>query len=265
MAVPPRPVDNIIEPQILQSHGSFNLTPTLLLDFGATQSDYARVDVTVDPAQVTLILEQLHAFLSSLKTRDIDINQATFIRICRTLILKRVQDLFEREKCRRAPDFVRFYTQLPVPKALFDILNALGQCYDSTTGLTYDLIPVGMDAANPQDWYTINANDLNLWIREMHRYSDVYEMCEFPSKTDFQGRALQRLAFNVNAHGLIAVKAKSSIVRPSDVLIRMMLEQLFTANAVNFNACHIVCTDYLTADVVRAQYVGSYYKRSTRV
>lgn len=254
-AVPlPVPQDHLIQ----KSNGEVKLPPHLLLDFGSTRSDYHRVDMTLVVAGQDTVAAATWAQLSSLETRDIGITQAVFTKLWKTFMLKRAQDLFQQEKNRRAENFVRFYTNLPVPKPLYDLLCALGQCYDNTNGVTYDVIPPARLQQNPQDWYTLTAAELNTWIQEMRRYERVYEMCEFPQRSDFEGRALQRLSFN-DTNAVRQVKARSTIVRPSDTLVTLMHDQLFEPMP-NFAECHIVCTDQLHRSSVIASYVSSFVK-----
>jgi hypothetical protein len=92
----------------------------------------------------------------------------------------------------------------------------------------------------------------------MRRYGRVYEMCEFPQRSDFEGRALQRLDIE-DDNALRQVKARSTIVRPSDALITFMHDAIFTAGP-GFANCHIICTDKLHRTSVVASYVGSFVK-----
>lgn len=250
----PVPQDHLIQ----KSNGEVKLPPHLLLDFGSTRSDYHRVDMTLVVAGQDTVSSAVWRQLQHLETRDIGITEAVFIKLWKTFMLKRAQDLFQSEKNRRADNFVRFYTNLPVPKPLYDLLCALGQCYDNTNGVTYDIIPPARSQQNPQAWYTLTAADLNTWIQEMRRYERVYEMCEFPQRSDFEGRALQRLAYDDN-NALRQVKARSTIVRPSDTLITLMHDQLFEPMPT-YNECHIVCTDQLHRESVIASYVSSFVK-----
>jgi len=250
----PVPQDHLIQ----KSNGEVKLPPHLLLDFGATRSDYTRVDMTLVVAGQDTVSAAVWQQLRHLETRDIGITQAVFTKLWKTFMLKRAQDLFQSEKNRRAENFVRFYTNLPVPKPLYDLLCALGQCYDNTNGVTYDVIPPARTQQAPQDWYTLTAADLNTWIQEMRRYERVYEMCEFPQRSDFEGRALQRLSYD-DTNSLRQIKARTTIVRPSDALITLMHDQLFEPTP-DFAGCHIICTDQLHRPSVIASYVSSFVK-----
>lgn len=244
--------------QIQKSNGEIKLPPHMLLDFGATRSDYTRVDFTIAIANQDTMPTAVWEQLKRLEYRNIGITQAVFTKIWKTMILKRAQDLFQQTKNRRPDNFVRVYTNLPVPKPLYDLLCAMGQCYDNTNGITYDILPPPRDAAHPQDWYELQPNELNTWVAEMRRYGRVYEMCEFPQRSDFEGRALQRLDIE-DDNALRQVKARSTIVRPSDALITFMHDAIFTAGP-GFANCHIICTDKLHRTSVVASYVGSFVK-----
>jgi len=75
------------------------------------------VDAQVSVAQATnQQLEQLSAIA-------LPMDEVSFVRMWRTLNRKRVQDVFELEKHRRAEHFIRVMPNFPVPAPLADLLT----------------------------------------------------------------------------------------------------------------------------------------------
>lgn len=89
-------------------------------------------------------------------------SQLGFTRILKTLLLKRVQDIFEHEKPRRSEHFIRVMRNLPVPAPLADILYALGQHHGRALGTVYDRVPPPRPAV-PQPWWNMEPLVLDHW------------------------------------------------------------------------------------------------------
>lgn len=68
---------------------------------------------------------------------DLPITGENFIRMWKTLILKRVQDVYEKEKHVRSDHYVRLDRSILTPAPLTDLLYALG--YTEWLNITYTM------------------------------------------------------------------------------------------------------------------------------
>lgn len=93
-------------PPPMRANG-FQTSALDLLNFGRLDSDYTIVDHAVNINGQDSLPGMVHDQMSQLTTIDLQIDRPSFIRIWKTLILKRLQDVFEQEKRVRAQHFVR--------------------------------------------------------------------------------------------------------------------------------------------------------------
>lgn len=121
------------------------------LDFGRIDSTFRRVDRVFDIKGQWNVANAIYHQLSQLVTVELAISHTAFIRMWRTFILKRVQDVFENEKSRRTDNFVRMGRNLPLPKPLDDLLYSIGQRHSRALGTIFDAIPPPRDTT-PEDW-----------------------------------------------------------------------------------------------------------------
>ena len=73
------------------------------------------------------MLYNIRALVEQLGNADHPITQANFQRMWKTLILKRAQDVYEKEKHVRATNFVRIDRSMIMPSPLSDLLYSIGQ------------------------------------------------------------------------------------------------------------------------------------------
>lgn len=110
-----------------------------LMNFGRLDSDYTIVDHAVNINGQDTLPGMTYDQQSELTTIDLPIDRLMFIRVWKTLILKRLQDVFEQEKRVRAQHFVRLARNQLLPAPLADLLYALGSFHSPATGvLPYD-------------------------------------------------------------------------------------------------------------------------------
>lgn len=121
--------------------------------------------------------------LEQLSAIALPMDEVSFVRMWRTLIRKRVQDVFELEKHRRTEHFIHVKPNLPVPAplAIFNHRRALGTVFDM-------ILPAR--PAVPQLWWTLDNAILDHWGLITARMNTLYMMKEFPAKNEYKDRAI---------------------------------------------------------------------------
>jgi len=233
----------------------YRLPQRYTLDFGRLDRDYFIRDVHVNIDGQENLARATYNQMEQLTQMDLPIAEDDFVRVWKTLILKRIQDIFETEKCVRADHFVRITRSILLPAPLADLLYSLGMFLDTTSGITYHVIPPNRPA-QPQPWWTVDAALLAQWITTTHRMSHLFTMKEYPSIRDTEGRPLVLTAIQ-DANGFRSVKAISNQPTPADGLIRFVNDELFQDGVV-FNDCHLRMTEPMLIAHVRFDYLRDY-------
>lgn len=105
------------------------LTPSELIHLARTDADYVFVDMPLDVAAQVSLPQATYRQLVSLRVVDLPITEAEFMRVWRTLLLKRSQDVYEKCHSTRPDHYVRITQQTLVPGPLSDVLYHLGSEY----------------------------------------------------------------------------------------------------------------------------------------
>lgn len=113
----------------------------LLLNFGRLDSTYRRVNISLSIENQDSVARATYLQIEQLCAVGLPLTENQFIRMWKTLILKRSQDVYEQEKHTRAQDYVRVMRNLPVPGPLADLLYSIGQLHSRTLGTIFDIVP----------------------------------------------------------------------------------------------------------------------------
>lgn len=228
-----------------------------LIAFGRLDSDYQVVDLTAQVENQNALATAVYRQIESIVSIDLTITLAQFIRMWKTLYLKRLQDVFEAEKHQRHANFVRVGRQVPLPGPLADLMHAVGFHHSHADGHMYHVVPPAAPA-QPEAWRAIDQGILNLWTRELSRASPLYTIKEFPAMNQCADRPLC-LTLKHEVNNLAHIKAWTNEPAPTDAYIRAVNDDLFAAHAfINFDNASLTMTHQLDVTTLRAQYAGSY-------
>lgn len=137
----------------------FLSNPAILLEFGRLDSDHHSHEITINPANCNVALTDLWTTLTS-ACRPMAAHgcqQADFLRMSRTLLLKRVQDVMEEQNFQRPENYVRLSRSIQLPAPLGDFLSAVGTYISSTLGVRYTLTVPDRPAQKPPVWWTVDG------------------------------------------------------------------------------------------------------------
>lgn len=231
--------------------------PHASLQFGRMDSDYRVVDFTAQIENQNTLSAATYQAISAVTSINLDITQEQFVQMWKTILLKRVQDVYEAAKFSRPAGFVRLGRQIPIPGPLADLLHSIGHFHSNATGHNYHVIPPPAPVA-PEPWRAVNNDLLALWNREMHRVSPLYTMKEFPAMNQCGERPLV-LTTRQLANDVGIIKAWTNEPKQTDAFVRLANDDLFQEHPfINFANCSLTMTGAIFTPGFVNDYAGSY-------
>ena len=231
--------------------------PEWLLEGLSPISLHLTKTITVDPAHINHFIGLIYDQQEQLCMQALPIARNDYIRMCQTLLLKRVQDVHVRCFNTRAANFVRIYCNLDVPKPLYDLMSAIGRGFDPADGCHYFMSPVTKPAANPPNWWNVDAAILEHYVQMTRRMNSLYQHVEFSSPNDTDSRALGVTRVRV-MDNLSQVVSKTPTPTPAEGLLRMMCpDALLAGDVVPIDQCGFRLGDQQFSESFRLAYVGS--------
>lgn len=226
-------------------------------NFGRLDSVWTVQEHIVQVAAQATLPAEVYNQLQQISSEVLPLTLAEFTRMWRTLILKRVQDIYEMEKKQRPDNFVRLIRNIMMPAPLADLLYSLGSFYSPATGFDHHLTPPAR-AAQPPNWWSIDAAVLRNWDHLTLTMAKHYVMKEYPSQRETSGRPLV-LTIRQPIGQFLQIKAFTNEPRLNDAFINLVNDELFASPAryVVDNAA-LNMTNPLRAATIRGQYVASY-------
>lgn len=231
--------------------------PANQLAFGRLDCDFQVVDLIAQVENQDDLARATYQQILATLTIDLTMTEAQFIRMWKTIYLKRLQDVFEAEKHIRHANFIRIGRQIPLPAPLADLCHATGHFNSAATGHHYHVNPPAAPAA-PEPWRQVNNNLVALWTRELQRCAPNYQMKEFPAPNQCADRPLM-LTTQFVENDFSIVKAWTNEPKPTDGYIRTVNNDLYDRHAyINYDNSSLNMTQRVHVPSVRAQYAGSY-------
>lgn len=233
------------------------LLPCFTLDFFSPRSLHPTKTITVNPHYLTNFVGRIYDQQEQLCHNALPIERGHYIRMIKTLVLKRVQDVHEKCFNARAPHFVRLYRNIIVPKPIYDLMCAIGRGFNVHDGYHYYMSPVAQPNANPPNWWAIDHDILTNYQQFSRRMSPLYMHVEFPSTNDYDGRFIGCTRLQED-HGRTSVLASTPAPTPADGLLRIMNpDGFFGGDVPAVETCsYRLCDETVVAPVMNA-FIGS--------
>lgn len=233
--------------------------PHLSLTFGRMDSDYTVIDHPVQIANQDTLSGETYDQLQAISSIDLNMNRENFIRMWKTLILKRTQDIYEIEKNIRSDHFIRLTRTISLPAPLGDLLATLGSFHSSATGHFHHVTPPPRPA-EPETFWTVDNQIVISWNMLMARMQNLYLMKEFPSPREVDNRPITLIRRNFTANAqMLQLKANTNEAKLIDGFIVAVNDELFPdlgmftlANAA------LTVTPRFHVPSVRGAYIGAY-------
>ncbi|KAK6616793.1 hypothetical protein RUM43_015060 [Polyplax serrata] len=106
--------------------------------------------------------------LQTLVTVQLDVTEQDFIRMCKTLLLKRVQDVYKRERNVRPEYHVRLARTIIMLSPWAELLYAIGVYYSAACGIFVHIVQPP-PPAEPEPWWTVDPVFVMKLNKEMGR------------------------------------------------------------------------------------------------
>lgn len=198
----------------------------------------------------------VHRQMHQLTQIDLPVNEAEFVRMWRTLLLKRSQDIYEVEKQRNVANPIRIDRHIHVPAPMHDILSSIGSFHSNALGVVYHVVPPARPLVIP-DWYQIDHDLIQRYQISMNRMKNLYEMRRFPSHNDTKDRSIVLSTYADVEHER-SVKALTDEVLSIDAYVRFIHDNMLGQNAIAHANCHLMMSENLNLETARLEYIGAY-------
>lgn len=189
---------------------------------------------------------------------DIPITEEAFIRMWKTLLLKRCQDVFEKEYKQRPQNYVRLDRQVTIPAPLGDLLSSIGQFMSYSIGREFNIRPPARPVADIPRWWNLDQAIITNWQLTMETLHTEYQMKEYPSPSTYDSCPILLCTPN-RANGYVDVKALTNEPKLTDGFITAVNDDLRVAAApYDYDNSHLIMTSRLNEAQIRTQYVQGY-------
>lgn len=238
--------------------------PELKLQFSRAMTRRKVKTVLIDPGKFNRVFEQLYYSLDNCLDGLIvnPIAFDAFLQVCRILIFKRLQDIYEIQHGYRPDDNLKLNRAIRVPQPLGELLYALGPFYADWNGINYhtEVIP---KPAPAESWRTISPENLTKFNNLIALCEPRYRMVLFPTMTQRVGQPLMFVT-KVADGALEGCVGPGMVAQPADVFLRFVHEDFYKEVLFPANSCEYVLTDMMYPDVIISQYITSYNIHPTR-
>lgn len=270
MATEPTPTPKPLAQPVLTSRPTRVVTPMTIsflnqpstgLAFGRNDSDYHVLNRQVQIENQTVLPKLVFDQITSLVTVDLQLTEEMFVRMWKTMILKRTQDVYRIEKGIIPDDYLELDRDLIVPAPLYDLLNSLGSFISKETGDHLHLIPPNPNKKK-EDFFELDLAILQTWSKDLYRCKGLYEMKNFPPISDTEDRAIgltSRSPLNKKLPDELIIRAWTLEPKPTDALIRAVNDELFNEDTlINYKNSRYMMTKKISITESQLSYVCDY-------
>lgn len=229
-----------------------------LLGFGRLDTDNRIREHVVEIDDQEFLPRATWRQLNLLVIDDLPINEADFVRMWKTLIFKRVLDVYEQQN-KTHPDGTDFswHHRIRVPAPLGDLLYSLGSYFDEVEGVSHRIIPPPSPPV-PEPWRTLDLKVLRGWLTMVDQLSSAFLMKEYPPMAQCKGTALIHCTIQDNAvRGTRCIKSRFKGPTAIDAYIRFLNDELF-GDPYEPIECAFTMTESMNRSRVTAGYLDRY-------
>lgn len=236
------------------------------LNFGRMDSDYTIVDHSIPITNQDTLSGAVFNQMRYISNIELNMTEEQFRQVWKTLILKRVQDVFTTSKGTEPANLLEMDNTTIVPAPLADLLSALGTFTSDVTGHHHHIIPVARPAKDTPAFWGYDDELLHQWSILCGRMQHLYSMKVFPEDNDVDKRPLTLTMVHtpIRVEGQVGpllrrIKAYTDEPTANDALIRAVNDNLFTEEGEwTANLSHLIMTPLFNVNQVVDTYVSSY-------
>ena len=229
------------------------------LGFGRMDSVQPIVAATLTIDTLDQVAKITYDQISQLSLTAPPLAQEEFIRVWKTILLYRVQNIQECELIVAPPHRIKLAPSLLLPRPLGDLVYHLGRWQSQTNGIIYDVRAPIKPAEHIPDWWTVIPDLMIKWQTFLSRAANYYMCMEMPRKFAFEGQPLVVIAVKQYANRLVQAKSLTNEPQMSDAIIRLVNEpEMFQGSGITFETNHLIMSQEANLDVLPVKYVASY-------
>lgn len=242
-----------------RAQGVLELGPLELDLFGRLDTDNHVRNHIVQIANQDFLPHATWRQLHQLTNNNLPINEVDFVRMWKTIIFKRVLDVYEKQKKHKVSDQFSnsWHLRLGVPAPLGDLLYSLGSYFDEVEGVCHGIIPPPVPA-ELEPWRTFDNDILLNWLTMINQVSSKFLIKEYPPTSQYKGSALILCTIQDDiVHGTRCIKGRFKGPTPLDAYVRFLNDELFH-DPYAPSDCPYMMTEPLNRTAVTCGYLGKY-------
>lgn len=136
--------------------------------FGRLDSDYFILNRVLAIDNQDTVPGMVYDQMQQLVSVDLLLTRAQYIRVNKTLLLKRVQDVYEKEKSVRPDHYIRIARNIRMLAPLAETLSAIGAYHSNADDVLYHVVQPDLPA-QPPEWWNVDPALIVLWNQMMGR------------------------------------------------------------------------------------------------
>ncbi|XP_059487742.1 uncharacterized protein LOC132203757 isoform X1 [Neocloeon triangulifer] len=207
--------------------------------------------------QNTLSSAVYDLFATLMLPRKLAMERSEFIRMWKSLLLARVQQVLRKEEFTEKPLFEPFGTLVPAP--LGELLDAIGSFSSQARGGIYRIKP---PENKGEDWWKMDNELLRKWWLLKTQMKRHYKLLEFPSKDDVQNRPLMLLLRPEEGQEEPFIKAWTNEPPPELPHLHLVNDPLFEIHhVIKYEHCALRYTNPCTELQYRSAYLASFIEK----
>lgn len=232
--------------------------PHVKLNFGRHDADGTIMPMPVNIEGTKILAAATYQFMSSLSIAEPPLTEDQFVRMWRTVVLKRAQDVYEATSGVRPDGFIRFGTTLTIPRPLADFVAAIGRYTSIQLDVHFDPSPP-VKTSPPQDWYTVDTTIYHNWQIWMIRMKNLYQCVDFPRRSQVIGLPYAIMSFEYDKRDLNGVITITHEATSSDALLFFVCGvHPYAHLGMPKTYMHTVMTKKSSIHFTRGEYLMSY-------
>lgn len=192
--------------------------------------------------------------LVTMSVAELPITRDNFIRVSKTLLLKRLMDVHEMVHTTRPDHYVRISRHVGLPAPIADTLHSIGYYLSPSSG-AYFMPAVPARAAQPEPFWTVDTALMDQWVNTIAQLESSYMMREYPSPSDtgFRPWISARLETHNATRRVMIHNTETSL---ADAFSRLVNDDVFTGQPENMT--QTIGIDFVEMSTLRSEYMRSY-------
>ncbi|GAB0086749.1 hypothetical protein DMENIID0001_009240 [Sergentomyia squamirostris] len=237
--------------------------PELKLQFSQFLHNRLVRKIKIDPTKIVRVFKAVyHAMDATLGgVLAPPLEEEVFVRVCQSLVLRRLQDLEESRQGIVPTNRVPIARAGQVPQPVGELLYSLGYYEQTAPYRRYQPVCVAIDTASPQPWSAITPEQRGHFYDSVTLTAGRYMSVQFPPHSYYFGEPLFDVMKQVHDDGREQCLLFGDKPTPADIYLRFVHEDFVVNPPFPNSECDGIGTQLLHPEDVILQYASSYITR----